>query len=64
MNNADATWIFRHVPSINSACKFQLTGSLHSTYGNKVETWKFKATESADRIQTILYWLMACGNWF
>ena len=29
MNNADATWLFRHVPSINSACKFQLIRNLH-----------------------------------
>ena len=24
MNNADATWVFRHVPSINSACKISV----------------------------------------
>ena len=29
MNNADATWLFRHVPSINNACKFQLICSFH-----------------------------------
>ena len=29
MNNTDATWHFRDVPFINSACKFQLIGSLH-----------------------------------
>ena len=34
------------------------------TYRNKVETWKSKATESADRVQMIIYWLMACGNRF
>ena len=27
------------------------------THGNKVETWTFKATESADRVQMIIYWL-------
>ena len=32
------------------------------TCGNKVETWKFKATESADRVQMIIYYLMACGH--
>ena len=33
----------------------------YASYGNKVETWKFKATESADRVQMIIYWLMASG---
>ena len=28
MKNADATSLIRHVPSINRACKFQLTGNL------------------------------------
>ena len=31
------------------------TPLLH-TYGKKVETWKFKASESADRVQTIICW--------
>ena len=34
------------------------------TSGNKVETWKFKATESADRVQMIICWLMAYGSKF
>ena len=34
------------------------------TYGNKVETWKFKATESADRVQMIICWVMTCGSKF
>ena len=29
MNNANATWLFRYVPYLNSACKFQLIGTLH-----------------------------------
>ena len=38
--------------------------SVLNTYGDKVETWKFKATEPADRVQMIIYWLMACGRKF
>ena len=30
MSNADTEWHFRHVPSINRACKFPLIGGLHS----------------------------------
>ena len=29
MNNADATCMLRHVPSLNSACKYQLIDKLH-----------------------------------
>ena len=55
MNSTDATWFFRHVPSINSACKFQLIGSLHDCDNYKLQiyitnAWELKnaATQKTD----------------
>ena len=69
MNNTDATRLFRHLPSINNACKFQLIGNLHcdnrTAYIKKcMWTSKYCGTKTDELISVIFclkprfYWML------
>ena len=51
MNNVDATLVFRHVPSVNSACNIQLIGSLYCdnrTVLKNTNAWELNNTATLE----------------